>query len=131
MNTLYDRFLPVVTIDARNGELVFRRGESEVQAPPVARVGENARILQVGEPAARLTSGRAVHFLRDIEPDAPEACRVFCRRLLARVLGPLSLRPRILLLAPAIRREFGARAVGLLVEVLESDRYRVEMAEGA
>lgn len=99
------RISPVTTIQADNGELVFRRDEVEVRAAPLIGFAEDGKIFAVGQSAERANRGRLV---RLFEPDAridEEALRAFCRyHIMLMSSSSFALRPRVEIVERTIRK---------------------------
>lgn len=126
---LFDRSREHVTIHAENGQLVFKSEAVEVREQPLIRFADDGKIFAIGDIAATAPGGRLV---RLFEPEAKgddTAIRGFCRYLLALTTGLKLLQPRVTLIEPTLRRNFGRQATADLQRALHACGVHADIAE--
>jgi hypothetical protein len=128
LSNLLARIQPVVTIEAQADDIIFRRRGIEVRQPPLIRVADDGRIIEVGRAAAVAEGGRLIRLFDAKNPDANlNELQVFCRSQLRLLFSAFTLRPRVMILESSIRKAFGAHAVAALDNVLRDDRLSTEI----
>ena len=129
---LLDRFWPHLTVSADDGTLVFRRGDAVVRAQPIIRVASDGKIIALGAAALTAEGGQLIRLLAENGGDSDRALRAFCRHHMMLVSPKfISLRPRVTLDEPSIRRALGRSAPLQLQRVFAEDGFVVDLASGA
>lgn len=126
---LLDRFRPIIAISADPGAVVFRGDTTEVREQPLIRVLPDGKIVALGAEALQKNEGQLIRLFAGDRPQELDAMRAFCRYHILRVsAGTLSLRPRLTVDAPSLRRVFGRDAAQRVHDALVADRFDVELA---